>query len=256
MDIQFNLRERTVIIAGPFSSTIQNLVFGLTRMGADVALLDKDAAQATKFCQNVTDQREVNDKQGRAMALPCDLSNPANIKDAVGKVAQTFGGIDIYVDAFLDNQKSTFSLEGELSDFDSQILNNLKIPLMMTQNIVSYLRSRKKGRIIYLLNQSVLNADPQDVLTVATRSGLIQYAKSLSKLAKDFNLTVNVLSLGLTEEYVLGHFPECKSIKEAVEKLKLIDPSIRISEPEKIANSVIYLASQFGNGLTGQVLTV
>lgn len=256
MDFQFSLRERTVIIAGPFSSTIQNVVFGLTQLGADVALLDKDANQATKFCQNVTDQREVNDKQGRAMALQADLSSLSSIKDAVGRVGQTFGGIDIYIDAHLENKKTSLSLEADQTDLDPCILSNLKIPMMLTQNIVSYLKGRKKGRIIYLMNQSVLNSQPEDLFASTARSGLICFAKSLAKQVKDHNLTVNVLSLGLTEEYVLGHYPEFKSIKEAVEKLKASDPSIRISEPDKITNSVVYLASQYGNGLSGQVLTI
>ena len=55
MDIQFNLRERTVVLAGSFSTTMQNIMLGLTSLGADVALIDKEAQQATKFCQNIVD---------------------------------------------------------------------------------------------------------------------------------------------------------------------------------------------------------
>lgn len=256
MDIQFNLRERTVILAGPFSSTLQNIMIGLTQLGADVALLDKDAQQAVKFCQNITDQREVNEKQGRAIAIPADLSDRAQLKEAVGKVAQTFGSVDIYIDAHLYNQPTPMALINDESDLDAIILRNLKIPLMLTQNIIGYLKGRKRGRILYLINQPVLNNSAQDLFTAAARTGLIQFTKSFAKQIHDLSVTVNVLSIGLTEEYVLGHYPEGKSIKETVEKMKTLNPTFRITEPDKITNSVVYLVSQFGNAVNGQVIAL
>ncbi|MNS95261.1 hypothetical protein D3C72_1295130 [compost metagenome] len=67
---------------------------------------------------------------------------------------------------------------------------------------------------------------------------------------------MNVLSLGLTEEYILAQFPEATSIKEAVEKLKQRDPSLRITEPDKVTNTVTYLVSQYGAALNGQVISL
>lgn len=256
MDIQFNLRERTVIIAGPFSSLIQNVMMGLCQMGADVALLDKDAGQAVKFCQNITDQREVNEKQGRAMAVPVDLSNRIQLKDAVGKVAQTFGGLDIYIDAHVSNQATPMTLNLDETDLQPILDRNLKIPMMLTQTIISYLKGRKRGRILYLLNQPMLNSATADIIATGARTGLIHFAKTLARQIHDLNVTVNVLSVGLTEEYVLGHYPEGGSIKETVEKLKQTDPTFKITEPDKITHSIIYLVSQFGSGVNGQLITL
>jgi NAD(P)-dependent dehydrogenase (short-subunit alcohol dehydrogenase family) len=256
MDIQFNLRERTVIIAGPFSSTLQNMMIGLTQLGADVAFLDKEANQATKFCQNITDQREVNEKQGRAMAVQTDLTDRKQLKEAVSKIAQTFGSIDIYIDAHLHNQPSPMLLIDDETDLDAILTKNLKIPLMLTQNIIGYLKGRKRGRILYLVNQPMIGGATSDLLGAAARTGLIQFAKTFARQIHDLNVTVNVLSVGLTEEYVLGHFPEAGSIKEAVEKLKAQDPTFKITEPDKITHSVVYLVSQFGNAVSGQTITL
>ena len=134
-----------MILAGPFSSTLQNIIIGLTSLGADVALIDKEGQQATKFCQNITDQREVNEKQGRAMAIKADLTDRKQLKEAVGQVAQTFGSIDIYIDAHLMNQPTPMLLTNDETDLDPIITMNLKIPLMLTQNIIAYLKGRKRG---------------------------------------------------------------------------------------------------------------
>ncbi|RQX21554.1 NAD(P)-dependent oxidoreductase, partial [Micromonospora ureilytica] len=47
-----------------------------------------------------------------------------------------------------------------------------------------------------------------------------------------------------------------KSIKEAVENLKVKEPHSRITEPEKITNTVTYLVSQFGAAVNGQVISL
>jgi 3-oxoacyl-[acyl-carrier protein] reductase len=254
MDIQFNLRERTVLIAGPFSSTLQNLMIGLTQMGADVALIDKEGQQATKFCQNITDQREINEKQGRAMSIKADLTDKKQLKDAVGQVAQTFGSIDIFIDAHLTNQPTPMLLANDETDLDPIITTNLKIPLLLTQTIIAYLKGRKRGRILYLINQPVINGSTKDLFTAATRTGLIQFAKNLARQISDLNVTVNVLSIGLTEEYLLGQYPESSSIKETLEKLRVSDPTFKITEPDKITHTVVYLVSQFGNAVNGQLI--
>lgn len=256
MDIQFNLRERTVVIAGPFTTTLQNIMMGLTQLGADVALIDKDAGNATRFCQSLTDQREVNEKQGRAIAIAADLQNPAVVKEALGKVAHSFGSLDIYIDAHLWNSATPMTLDGDQTDLDPIIQMNLKRPLMITQQIMNYLKGRKRGRVLFLMNQGVASGNPSDIFTAAARSGLIQFSKTLARQIHDLNVTVNVLSVGLTEEYVLGQFPGSTSIKDAVEKMKAQDPTLKITEHDKITNSVLYLVSQFGAAVTGQTITL
>jgi 3-oxoacyl-[acyl-carrier protein] reductase len=256
MDFNVSLKERTVLIAGPFSSTVQNLIIGLTNVGADVAFLDQDANQATKFCANVTDQREVNPKLGRAIAIPVNMSERNQIKEAVGQVAQSFGSVDIYLDAMLMNKPTPMNLQGDESDIDQIITWNLKTTLLLTQTVVPFLRGRKRGRIIYLMNNSILAGSYADLYASAARSGLVHFAKNLARQVSELSMTVNVLALGLTEEYVLAQSPAGPSIREAIEKMKLIDPHIKLTEPDKISNSVIYLASQLGNAVSGQLITL
>lgn len=256
MDQVLNLRERTVLIAGPFSSTVQNVMMGLTHLGADVAILDSEANKATKFCQNILDQREVNEKSGRAIAIQVDLSKPEDVKEAVSRVAQSFGGLDIYLDAHLLNTPTPITLAGDTTEVGPIIDFNLKIPLMLTQNIIGYLKGRKRGRIIYLLNQATMNRSTQDLYATAARTGLIQFAQSLAKHALDSNVMVNTLSIGMTEEFLSGHFPEATSIKDALEKMRALDPFVRITEPDRITNSIVYLSSQFGNAVTGQNISL
>jgi 3-oxoacyl-[acyl-carrier protein] reductase len=250
--MDLNLRERTVVILGPLGPTLQNLVMGLTQNGADVALVDAEADKMQKFCTAVSDQREVNPKNGRAGVFPVQWDQPGSLKDALGKAAQTFGSIDVYIDAMMASKPSPFQVGAENTEIDSLIQKNLTISLKTTEYAAGFLKSRKRGRIVYLLQDSMNRGLAVDAIATAARTGLIAFSKSLARQLQEFNVTVNCLSLGLTEEYLLGHFPDSPSIKEAQEKMKSVDPLIRITEPEKIANSLLYLCSSSGAAVTGQ----
>ncbi|MGA7020921.1 MAG: bifunctional aldolase/short-chain dehydrogenase [Pseudolabrys sp.] len=56
--------------------------------GAEVALLDVDAAAATKQAKAIG---------GPALAIACDVTDMGSVRDAFGKVVETFGGVDIAV---------------------------------------------------------------------------------------------------------------------------------------------------------------
>lgn len=254
--MDLNLRERTVVIFGPMTTTVQNLIMSLTQQGADVALVDSQADKAQRFCSSISDQREVNPKFGRAGSFKVDFSKPDSIKEGISQAAQTFGSIDIYIDAMLGNDITTFPLNGEAVDFDQIYQAQLKPTLIATQVAVNFLKGRKRGRILYLLNDSYRKSNTQDALSTVFRTGLLEFAKTLSRQVSEFNITVNTFSIGLTEEYLLGHFPNSSSIKEAQEKAKAVDPLLKITEPDKISNSILFLVSQSGAAINGQHISL
>lgn len=254
MDLQ--LRERTVLITGQFSSTIQGLVHSLTQLGADVVLWSEDADRSQRFCTQISDAREINPKFGRATSLKADFSTPDKIKAGLSDAARIFGGLDIYIDGMISNSPSPLMIGENQIEIPTLIQKSLVHSLEVTQQIVNFLKNRKRGRIIYLMNEtSVKNTflSQSEIFNSSARSALILWSKILARQLLEFNVTVNVLSLGLTEETLLANNKD-KTIKEALEALKQKDSSIRITEPDKIANAAAYLTSQLGSAITGQLI--
>jgi 3-oxoacyl-[acyl-carrier protein] reductase len=122
---------------------------------------------------------------------------------------------------------------------------------MITHAVLNFLKNRKRGRILYLLNETY-----PDPILAAARGALIPFAQSLAKMVSEHNISVNVLKLGLTEEFILAQNPEAKSIKEALEKMREKEPHLKITEPDKITNTITYLVSQYGLAVTGQVISL
>lgn len=239
------------------SSTVSSIVMGLTRMGADCIILDPDKSVHSAFISQISDAREINDRFGRAAVISTDLSTTSNIKDTIGKASQVFGGLDIFIDAQVVNKPTPLTIDGSLEGIeglDSMLDRHLKSTLILTQGVLAFFKSRKRGRIIYLLNESPAAKIKEDVVAHAVRSGLIHFAVALAKQVSEFNITVNALSLALTEEYIMAHDTESKSIKEALEKIKAQDSTIKITEPDKISQTVSFLVSPMGASITGQHL--
>lgn len=252
MDNGINLHQRVALISGPMTTTVSSIVMTLTRLGADCVILDTDKSVSSAFANQINDAREINDKYGRAMVIQSELKTPEEIKDVIGRAAQTFGGLDIYIDALMIQKPTPMKFEGSIDNIDGMIDKHLKLPLMLTQAVMAYLKSRKKGRVLFLLNDSPVAKIKEDLVGSAIRSGLVQFASSLAKQTSEFNVTVNALTVALTEEYILAHDPESKSIKEAMEKMKIIDPSLKITEGDKISQTIAFLVSPMGATMNGQ----
>lgn len=251
MENGFSLRERTALIYGPFSSTVQSLVMGLTQMGADCVLLDFDNNASQRFCNQINDSREINPKFGRALGIKSALKTSQDVKDAISSAASSFGSVDLFIDAQLVNTPNKYQIGQPLDYMRDEVHQNFEVSVMLTHAVLNFLKSRKRGRILYLLNENY-----PDPVVAGARGALVPFAKALAKQVVEHNVTVNVLSLGLTEEYILSQFPGSPSIKDAVAKLKEKDPSVKITEPDKVTNTVAYLVSNLGAALNGQVVSL
>lgn len=253
----FKLQDRTAVLTGPCNSTNQAIALKLTQLGVNIALVDRNIERTQRFATQLSDSREINERFGRAIAVQADLSKAHHIQDAIGRTAESFGGIDIYIDGLMVTEAKAFKDEKALEDIDRILDVNLRAPLMMTHAILRYLESRKRGRVIYLLNDITRMGVTLNTIHTSTRNGLASFARSLSREVSESNVTVNCVALGLTEEFLLAqNGQEQVSIQEGQNRLNRVFPNAQVTEPEKAANLIAFLASPLGSGITGQTVAV
>ena len=89
------------------------------------------------------------------------------------------------------------------------------------------------------------------------RSGLSAFSRTLAREEAEFNITVNCVAMGTTEEFLLSQVGgESISIQEAQSRLLQVQPHAQMIESERIANVIAFLASPLGAGITGQTIAV
>lgn len=254
-EASFKLTDRTALITGPCNSINQAIAMRLTQVGANVAIVDRNTEQAARFANQLMDAREINERYGRAVAIQSDLTSPSQIQDAISRVAESFGGIDIYIDSHMTLDVQPFQNATALENLDKLVDTNLKAPIRITHSILRFLGSRKRGRVIYLMHDICRLGMPQNGLMSLTRTGLSAFARTLSREVAESNITVNCVAMGITEEFLLAQIGDEKlSIQEAQKRLTQQFPQAVMTEPEKIANLILFLASPLGSSITGQTI--
>ncbi|MEY4617325.1 MAG: hypothetical protein RJB66_2285 [Pseudomonadota bacterium] len=251
-----NLRERTTVITGPLTNLTQNIASLFAQNGSDIVFIDKNADACQRMAGVINDQREINEKFGRATAIKCNFDSPKACQEALNSAAHTFGSIDIYIDTLFGAGPAPIRSESAIATFDELIATEVKPSFYFAQQVVHFLKTRKRGRLVFVVPDSAAHGSALDTTHSLLRGGLMSFAKSLSLELADQSTTSNVLCVGPTEEYLLQHFPEAGSAKAALEKLKLSNPQAKIVNSESVSGTLLYLCSTMGNAINGQTLTL
>jgi 2-hydroxycyclohexanecarboxyl-CoA dehydrogenase len=253
----FKLQDRTALMTGPCHTIHQAIALKLTQLGANVCFIDQNVDQLQRFSQQLMDAREINERYGRAHAVQVDLTKIEKVHDGISKAAEAFGGVDIFIDGMMANEAKPFKDPKGIDELDRLINTNLRIPILFTHGVLRFLEGRKRGRIIYLMQDIARLGFENNSLLAMTRSGLSAFVRTLSREVADKNITANCVALGLTEEFLLTQSEGASaSIQDAQIQVKQLFPAAKMIEPEKAANTVAFLASPLGAGITGQTIAV
>ncbi len=252
----FRLQDRTAIITGECESINQAIGRKLTQLGTDVAFVHTNIERAQKYCEQLMNNHEVNDKYGKAIAIKTEFSKISNYQEAISRVAESFGGVDILIDNMNATKVETFKEAKLHESLETLIETNLRAPLFFTHAALRFLESRKRGRVIYLLPDVTRLGFAQNSLLAATRTSLIHFSKALAREVQASNICVNCIASGLSEEFLLSQTPDTKSLQSALELTQRKLPDAQLMDSERIANFVAFLASPLGSGITGQTIAV
>lgn len=259
-EVAFKLTDKTVVLAGPFGLLMQNLATLLANCGADVALLTDDHKSAQRICQNIMDMREVSEKFGRAAAIEANLHDENSIAQSLNRSAEAFGGADIYIDTQLFGLKIPFFADTNAGPamtrtaIESNFLAAFETLRTMTQAASNFVKSRTRGRILYVYNEL-------DVMTTKKLDSDVfsQFEEYMHKVAQELapnQTAVNALAVGVNEEYLLSRFPKQASIQRALQELQKTLPHSRLVDYADLSNIVAFLVSHSSNGISGQTVHV
>lgn len=245
-----SLSDKTVVISGPFGLLTQSLTQALTESGADVALLVDDAKAAQRFCQNISDLREMSERYGRAAALE---SNPKTEKEAqidMSRCSEIFGTTDIYIDTHLFSAKMPF-FNQDTSQAENIFVEALKKSYLMSLGALFYLKARHKSRILYLYHEL-------DQLTLEKQNSqkMQEFKDYLKKMALETirdQITFNAIGVGISEEFLLSRFGN-GSIQSSLKKVQESVPQAKLVEYRDISNAVTFIASPLSHAINGQLI--
>jgi NAD(P)-dependent dehydrogenase (short-subunit alcohol dehydrogenase family) len=223
----------------------------LAREGAGVAVVDIDRAGAERVAT------EIEAAGGRALALGVDLSEEPGVIEAVRHVVDHFGRLDVLHNnaaltdsAFLDRDTPVTGLDLEV--WDRTLAVNLTSQMLTCKHAIPEMVRNGGGSIINMSSGASLKGDRTRTAYGVSKAGVNTLTMYVATAHGKQNIRVNAIVPGLIiTDAVRAHLTE-----EIVTGLGRAILTTHLGEPDDIANTVVFLASDESRYITGQLLSV
>jgi NAD(P)-dependent dehydrogenase (short-subunit alcohol dehydrogenase family) len=237
------LDGKVAIITGGDSGIGRAIAIKFAKEGADVAIVYLDEHQDAEETA-----REIKRYGKEALLISTDISQEANCKSVVQKTLERFGHLHILVNnaAVQYEQKDIQDITAEQWEYTFKV--NIFSYFYLSKYAVSYL---KEGSSI--INTTSVNAYRGNESLMdysATKGAIVSFTRSLSQSLIKKGIRVNAVAPGpVWTPLIPASFND-----EKVSKFGKDVPMERPAQPVEIAPCYVFLASQEGAFITGQVL--
>ncbi|MGF0118546.1 SDR family NAD(P)-dependent oxidoreductase [Promicromonospora sp. Marseille-Q5078] len=209
--------------------------------GATVVLADVDTSAAGRAAEALGGGR-------RALAVPCDLTDPASVEAAVAEAVRRFDRLDVLVNVAGGARPHPDLLDGMTDDdWAGTVDLNLTGPVRAVRAAAPHL-SRQGGAIVLVGSVNGLQAFG-DAAYSAAKAGLGLVAKNLAVRLGPAGVRVNVVAPGTVRTRVWD-------TQGGPDRFAPMYPLGRVGEPEDVAAAVAFLASDDAAWITGVTLPV
>ena len=238
----FDLTGNVAVVTGASVGLGRQFALALARQGADVAILARRKEKLAEVA------KEVEALGVRCLPVGCDVTDVAQVQNAVQAVLDAFGTVDILVNnAAGFGGGKTFDVM-TYEEWDRLIRINLTGAYMFTNEVLPYMVKKQHGKICMVSSGAALGYDFSDPHYAASKAGMIGLAKELSQELAKHRINVNVLGTGLTDTR-MAHLPG-RSWEDETKGL----PWYRVGTPKDQASAIVFLVSEAAEYITGQVL--
>ena len=194
--------------------------------------------------------REIEQKGGKAVAVQCSVADYEACGMMITQMLEQFGHIDILVNN-AGITKDNLMIKMSEEDFDAVIATNLKGTFNTIKHMYRPFLKQKAGRIINLSSVSGVLGNAGQANYSASKAGVIGLTKSMARELASRNITVNAVAPGFINTDMT------QAMTDAAKEATLAQiPLKRVGDPEDIAETVAFLASEKAGYITGQVISV
>jgi len=255
------LKDKIAVITGAGRGIGRAISLCFAEQGARLILAARSEDQLKRVAG------EIEQRGGKALVVPCDVSSARDTRHLAEEVEKAYGSLHILVNNAGISRRSKF-LEYEDETWLEVLRVNLFGAFLCTKALLPLIQKAGKGRILMIASTAAKNPVPFNTAYSASKHGLLGLTKSLaSELALTGypGITVNAICPFFVktrmftgpEGYVAQMMKNLDLPEgDVVERAEGRNLQHRILDPEEIASMALHLASDEARGMTGQAINV
>lgn len=239
------LKDKVVIITGASRGIGKSIAQACVNHGAKVAftyLSSDDKARAL--------EAELTAQGGVAVGFKSDASDFDQAHVLIDQVVEKFGTVDVLVNN-AGITRDTLMMRMTEEQWDEVINTNLKSAFNLTKAVIKPMLKARSGSIINMSSVVGVKGNAGQANYAASKAGLIGLTKSIAAELGSRNIRCNAIAPGFIETEMTEVLDPT-----VVEQWRNAIPLKRGGQPEDVANTTVFLASDMSAYITGQTIHV
>lgn len=238
-------KDKVVLVTGSSRGIGRSIAVKFAKEGANVIINYKSNKKEAEAITEV-----ISNYGNKCINIQADVSKEKDVSDMVNKIINEFGHIDILVNNAGIAIDSEFE-DKNAKDWKDTLENNLISVFLVSKYVGKYMLERQYGKIINISSTNGLDTTyPYSIDYDASKSGIVNLTKNLAIQYAPY-INVNAVAPGWVDT---GMNDDLSKSYLRAEREKILLK--RFAEPEEIADTVLFLASDKARYIDGETIRV
>ena len=239
---------KTIFISGAGSGIGRATALIFSREGANVACIDVNEVENRKIA------KEINDGNGNAIAITCDVTNKAQITNAIDEITNKYGEISFQFNSAGSAIRRSSFLDIDEALWDKVFDLNSKAVFSCMQAVLPSMLVKKSGVIVNIASMSHKRGGPgSSVHYAASKGAVVTMSMGVAREFADQGIRCISISPGPVDTA----FQETAATSEELkQRFKDDIPMKRFGKPEEIGELVLFICSDACEFMTADTIYV
>jgi NAD(P)-dependent dehydrogenase (short-subunit alcohol dehydrogenase family) len=243
----FRLEGRVAVVTGGGSGLGAAMAKGLAQAGAALAIVDVNEEGAASTVATIEEQG------GRAVSLPCDVTDKQRVDALADRVVDEFGRADVLINSAGMAYRSPAEDFPE-EEFDRIIALNLKGTYLPCQAFGRKMLAQGSGSIVNMASIGAFIAYPHASAYNASKGAVLNLTRILALEWVDRGVRVNAIGPGLCDSPLTRARAKQSSVTSDFIKARMLRKELIL--PREMVGTAIFLASDASLRVTGHTVMV
>jgi len=244
----YTFEGKTVWVTGSSTGIGRAAAKAFSELGANVVIhynSSRDEAESL--------ERELRETGRGTLLLQGDVADSARVAEMASQVRDTFGRLDVLMNNAGALIKRISLEEMEEAHWDRVMAVNLKSVFLVSKAVLPMMKAQGGGSIVNLSSIAARNGGGKGSGAYATaKAGVANLTRAMAKELVEHNIRVNAIAPGVISTPFHDRFTPDDVRRRLVSQI----PMGREGTPEETVGAALFLASDYANYITGEIIEV